>query len=291
MSPDTFFLPLSQVMSDSLSHPGPAPSAAPNSGVSSLTGHLMKIPNTNKALRIQRRKTKKERNTSRFVSHTEVFKKRLLRGVLGRRGALGGMVCQTGLKDVFNPRPVFITENRLTQHQGIFNHKVKSIDVGRLVGQTAEVGPPNTGTAPCTVGSIRDTPQSQRSLSLELIPTTQSKTQDLLSHQKEPSPEIPEAAGKCQPCPQSRDRPPSEISTSPFSNDPAPILETAESLVAILHTLSLFPGRNLMNETQQALLKKMRCLRDTTPTPCATPAQRIPGYKTPGSSAKYEERR
>ncbi|XP_073426821.1 proline-rich protein 19 isoform X1 [Dendrobates tinctorius] len=154
------------------------------------SGNLMKINDckTNKPLKIKRRKTKKELNNAKFKSRTEIFKKKTFsQGVLQRNNMVVKMVSQSGMKAACNSRQVFITENRLTHHQGIFNHEIKSIDIGRIVNQTIKVDLSKTGSD----YSRKKTPQSQGHLYLGLIPTPELKNQDVHSSQKEHSTEIP----------------------------------------------------------------------------------------------------
>ncbi|XP_069597331.1 proline-rich protein 19 [Ranitomeya imitator] len=142
---------------------------------------------TNKPLKVKRRKTKKELNNAKFKSHTEIFKKKTFpQGVQQRNNMVAKMVSQSGMKGACNPRQVFITENRLTHHQGIFNHEIKSIDIERIVNQTTKVDLSKTGTD----HPRGRTPQSQGQLCLGLIPTPELKNQDVHSSQKEYSPEI-----------------------------------------------------------------------------------------------------
>ncbi|XP_056398620.1 uncharacterized protein LOC130293665 isoform X2 [Hyla sarda] len=286
-----------QCHNESQNPPGPGTSsAAPDSRVYSFHGDLVKIPewNTSK-VRVKRRKKKKELDSTKFKSHNEIFKKTFPRGFPQRNNMVGRTIPRSGGNDACNPMQVFITENRLTQHQGIFNREVRSIDIGRLVNQ--EVDTAKTGTSLCATESVRDTPQSQRSLSLGLIPTPELKNQEVHVPEKEHSPAIPAATSdpalcdqqekeseKCPSCPPSDDRvnPGSGAATSPCRNQPVPILETAESIVNILSTHSLFPGRNLINEARQAILEKERNLRDTKTTPSAVAVQKKLEYNRTG---------
>ncbi|XP_075696429.1 proline-rich protein 19 [Rhinoderma darwinii] len=288
--------------------PGQGPvtsSAAPDSGTFSIKGGLVKIHdcNTITACKVKRRKTKRDRNNAKFKSHTEIFKKKTFpRGVLQRHNMDGKIVFQSGMKDTGNSRQVFITENRLTQHQGIFNREIKSIDIGRLVNQVAEVDPTKTGTASSTVEANTKTPQIQGNLSLGLIPTPESKNQavhyppEIPSSISEPAPCNPrdQEIEKCQCCPQSDDNPNiimtgSGTTTSPCRNEHTPILETADSIINMLNTQSLFPGRNLMSETRQALLKKVRQLHGTNSTTSAVPVQRKSDFNQKGNVHMYKD--
>ncbi|XP_073511957.1 uncharacterized protein [Phyllobates terribilis] len=167
------------------------PKLPPSLGPITSSGNLMKINDcktNNKHLKVKRRKTKKELNNAKFKSHTEIFKKKTFpQGVLPRNNMVGKMVSQSEMKGACNSRQVFITENRLTHHQGIFNHEIKSIDIGRIVNQTNKVDLSKTGTA----HPRGRTSQSQGQPCLGLFPTPELKNQDVHSSQKEHSPEIP----------------------------------------------------------------------------------------------------
>ncbi|XP_040275823.1 uncharacterized protein LOC120990995 [Bufo bufo] len=192
---------------------------------------------TRKATKVKRRKTKKELDSAKFKSHIETFRKKTLpRGFLQRSSAVG----RTGM----NSQQVFITDHRLTQHQGIFNREVKSVDIGRLMEQVVELDPSLTGADPCT--SVRKTPQNQGSLRIGLIPTPESK--NVSSPEQECSPEDAalisepaacnqqteekEAADERPPRPQSDERPPrpqsDERPPRPQSDERPPRLQSDE---------------------------------------------------------------
>ncbi|KAM4015483.1 proline-rich protein 19 isoform 1-T2 [Anomaloglossus baeobatrachus] len=179
-------------------HTRSGPKLPPNQGpvtnsgakVFSFGDDLVKIRDcrSNKPPKVKRLKTMKELNNAKFKSHTETFKKKTFpRGVPQRNNMVVGKgIPQSGMKGASNSRQVFITENRLTHHQGIFNHEIKSIDIGRLVNQATMVDPSKTGTAHPT----RKTPHRKEQVCLGLIPTPESKNQYEQSSQNEHSPEI-----------------------------------------------------------------------------------------------------
>ncbi|XP_077116066.1 uncharacterized protein LOC143770366 isoform X2 [Ranitomeya variabilis] len=173
------------------SDPKLPPSLGPiSSSVFYSNANVMKINDfkTNKPLKVKRRKTKKELNNAKFNLHTEIFKKKTFpRGVQQKNNMVAKMVSQSGMKGACNSRQVFITENRLTHHQGIFNHEIKSIDIGRIVNRTTKEDLSKTGTD----HPRGRTPQSQGQLCLGLIPTPELKNQDVHSSQKEYSTKIP----------------------------------------------------------------------------------------------------
>ncbi|XP_071969867.1 proline-rich protein 19 isoform X2 [Engystomops pustulosus] len=227
---------------------------------------LTSIHDPNKTLRIQRRRTKKERNNATSMSHTEVFKKKPLpRGVHPRSSLASKMAAQSVTKGAFNPLRVFITEKRLTSHQGIFNREIKSIEIGRLLEPSAEAGPSPAGTAQC-----RKTPQDHRDLHLH--PRPGSKNQDVPSPPEDSPGLLPNVS---EPAECSRQEPPEE-EKSPDRAEPggeattspqqlAPILETAESVINLLSAHSLFPDRDLVKETRRDLLDKARNIWDIIP--------------------------
>ncbi|XP_069803613.1 uncharacterized protein [Dendropsophus ebraccatus] len=162
-----------------------------------------------------------------------------------------------------------------------------------------KVGTLKTGTSHCTAESVKGTPQSQRSLSLGLIPTPESKNQDV----NVSSPEMPvcisehlpnnqqeKKSEKCQPCLQTKDHASlGSRTTSPCRNQPKPILETVNSIVNMLNKHSLFPGRNLISETRQAILEKMGRLRDRKSTPSSVASQKRPEHSQRGHVDIYKD--
>ncbi|XP_069057498.1 proline-rich protein 19 isoform X2 [Pleurodeles waltl] len=90
--------------------------------------------------RIQRRKTKRERNHAKFGrasleqrSSDEAFQ----RVQISQRCAWPASA--THLKSICRSEPVIITKNRLTQHLGMFNREVKSADIGRLLEEDSDL--------------------------------------------------------------------------------------------------------------------------------------------------------
>ncbi|XP_066465493.1 proline-rich protein 19 [Eleutherodactylus coqui] len=268
-------------------------SAVPDSRVFSFKDNLVKMHGGSRTLKVKRRKTKKERNSLKFQPRTEISKKTAFsRGELQRNNMGRKMVSRSGMKGVCNTKQVFITENRLTHHKGIFNREIKSVDIGRLVNQTTEVDPSKTGTVHCLVESIRKTPQSQQKLG----PTQECENEDVHSLQKEPSPEtsihISEPAScskqdeeieEHQSCSRSDGQayPGSATTTSSCRHQPSPITEIAKNIHNMLNTHSVFPGRNLVSETRQAILEKVRHLHHRNPTPSSVQGE--PAYSQIGN--------
>ncbi|KAM6428582.1 proline-rich protein 19 [Liasis olivaceus] len=119
------------------------------SGLSSF--HQLKVPLSEqstgeKSVRVKRRRTRRERNYIKFG-----------RKVTGRipeqrpncrdlqkmlppfwSSQLSNCAKSTPIKGTHLAKPVIITQNRLTQHLGIFNREVKSADIERLLSPRAE---------------------------------------------------------------------------------------------------------------------------------------------------------
>ncbi|XP_069497061.1 proline-rich protein 19 [Ambystoma mexicanum] len=100
--------------------------------------------NKHQKLRVQRRKTKRERNNAKFGRPE--FKRSLdqkgsalafQRAPIPQRCTWPASI--TALKSTCSSNPVVITQNRLTQHLGMFNHEIKSADIGRLLGQDKDL--------------------------------------------------------------------------------------------------------------------------------------------------------
>ncbi|XP_078507448.1 proline-rich protein 19 [Lissotriton helveticus] len=90
--------------------------------------------------RIQRRKTKRERNHAKFRRTSleqrgsdEAFQ----RVQISQRCAWSASA--TCLKSICRSEPAIITKNRLTQHLGMFNREVKSADIGRLLAGDSDL--------------------------------------------------------------------------------------------------------------------------------------------------------
>ncbi|XP_064425694.1 uncharacterized protein LOC102349176 [Latimeria chalumnae] len=98
-----------------------------------------------RAIKVKRRKTKRERNYAKFGRFTKffeqepsgAFQKVNLRSYRCSHHSSGRALAPHPTPG--NPTPVIITHNRLTQqHLGIFNREVKSADIERLLNQEKE---------------------------------------------------------------------------------------------------------------------------------------------------------
>ncbi|KAM9602818.1 proline-rich protein 19 [Morphnus guianensis] len=169
--------------------------------------------------RIKRRKTKRERDTAKFGRKVPSGRQRGA-GLPPRRllPLWGGRPPASPLPA---PKTVVITQNRLCQHQGMFNREVKSVNVERLL-------------SPCP-------------------------GQDLAPPSKPPLPRDPSPAPEGDPHPSEQDPLPSSPQAPQTEGEkgvPAelPLRELAGRLRAILGHTMAFPGRDLVGERRQAIL-------------------------------------
>ncbi|XP_075046716.1 proline-rich protein 19 [Mixophyes fleayi] len=276
-------------------------SAGSESRVFSFRGNQGKVreSSTSRAAKVKRWKTKKERNSVKYKSHKETFQKKAYpKGFL----QLCHMnSCSSGSKTVPQPagnlKQVFITHNRLTQHHGIFNREVKSVDIGRLVNQTTEMEAAKTDIGNVTTQSDGKKTQSPVNLSLNLIPTPEIKAQEALPSPSHRAPEILVQASKAVSDTQQDEEeenpelrlqsdsshlpitlPGSGPRTSPCKKQVAPVLEAAEDILNMLSSRSLFPGRNLVSETRQSIVEKVKQLCGTHSNPSPVSVGRKPDY-------------
>lgn len=169
--------------------------------------------------RIKRRKTKRERDTAKFGRKVPSGRQRGA-GLPPRRllPLWGGRPPASPLPA---PKTVVITQNRLCQHQGMFNREVKSVNVERLL-------------SPCP-------------------------GQDLGPPSKPPLPRDPSPAPEGDPHPSEQDPLPSSPQAPQTEGEkgvPAELTlrELAGRLRAILGHTMAFPGRDLVGERRQAIL-------------------------------------
>uniref|UniRef100_A0A8B9N555 Uncharacterized protein n=1 Tax=Accipiter nisus TaxID=211598 RepID=A0A8B9N555_9AVES len=169
--------------------------------------------------RIKRRKTKRERDTAKFGRKVPSGRQRGA-GLPPRRllPLWGGRPPASPLPA---PKTIVITQNRLCQHQGMFNREVKSVNVERLL-------------SPCP-------------------------GQDLAPPSKPPHPRDPSPAPEGDPHPSEQDPLPSSPQAPQTEGEkgvPAelPLRELASRLRAILGHTMAFPGRDLVGERRQAIL-------------------------------------
>ncbi|XP_063798408.1 uncharacterized protein LOC134965935 [Pseudophryne corroboree] len=264
-----------------------ASSAGSEPRVLSANGNRGKVSesSSSNATKVKRWKTKKERNNAKFKSHKETFQKKAYpRGFLERChinscSSCSQMACKPAVKDICNLKQVFITHSRLTQHQGIFNREIKSVNVGRLVKQTTEIETDKTDVGSVTIQSEIKSPQSQINLSLGRIPILETRDQETLTSLSQSASDILVRGHK--PVANTELREEEDVSemrlqgdddhlhitplssgtrTSPCRNQMVPVLEAVEDILNMLSSCSLFPGRNLVSETRQSIAEKVKQL-------------------------------
>uniref|UniRef100_A0A8B9P9U4 Uncharacterized protein n=1 Tax=Apteryx owenii TaxID=8824 RepID=A0A8B9P9U4_APTOW len=167
--------------------------------------------------RVKRRKTKRERDSAKFVPPLPVW---------GCRCA--GRPLRS---PVSAPKPVVITQNRLSQHLGMFNREVKSIDIERLLSPSDLPAAPSPATDP----------------SLQCLPEGQPRTEH---GSGEPWPNVPPLG------------PGLERGAAGL-----PWREIACKLRVLLGRTLAFPGRDLVGERRQTILA---VLQRPTAEPCAS---------------------
>ncbi|XP_077312748.1 proline-rich protein 19 [Lithobates pipiens] len=295
----------------SLKDKGPIPSLAGlKSKLNSKDQENLCKSITNTVIKARRRKTKKERNSIKFKMHKETFQKKgwlqdCPRGLdrsSNSHGPKTATQLSSGIKSLMS-KQVFITQGRLTQHQGIFDHEVKSVNIERLVRETPEVDAAKTDTGTATNQSERRTPVGNMELDAGLIPTLEVKDQEELPLNQKSSDNLgsrtlevvemktqvsqtesnlPQAVDKesLTSCIQgSGSQLQSTLSDSrsgAFLEEiqEAPVYEVAESINNILSQLNLFPGRNLVSEIRQSVMKKAKEMSGTSSNLSILPVQR-----------------
>lgn len=262
----------------------------------------------NTAIKAKRRKTKKERNSIKFKTHKETFQKKGLQDGPPRHDRSStshgpkSATLSSGFKALMS-KQVFITQGRLTQHQGIFDHEVKSVNIERLVRETPEVDPAKTDTGTASNQSERRTPIGNMELGAGLIPTPEvkdleelplnQKSSDKLGSRAEETGEAETRVSQTEsnlqqavdkesltPCNQgSGGQLQSALSDSrsgAFLEEmqEAPVQEVAESINNMMSLPNLFRGRNLVSEIRQSIRKKVKEMSATSSNLSTLPVQR-----------------
>ncbi|XP_075440984.1 uncharacterized protein LOC142486231 [Ascaphus truei] len=227
---------------------------------------------TERALKMKRKKSKKERNHARFSNPQA-------KRVLGQ-GSHGSFppkcpppscaraIPPSALRGACNSNPVIITQSRLTQHLGIFNREVKSADIGRLLSTGAQAQDP------------RSKSQSQGGSTGpgDVTPTPGTEPQ---GQGEEPAPNITQADQKGTSSSQpSSTLPASGADISPPQRHTAPVPEAALAILHMLRSQPPFPGRSLLSETQQAITANVLLQHGTMPNLSALSVRRKLDYSS-----------
>ncbi|KAM5132618.1 proline-rich protein 19 [Mantella aurantiaca] len=264
---------------------------------------------TNRVMKVKRRKTKKERNGVKFKTQKEIFqKKRWLQDHLQRHDGFSNLHGPkkrpyAAKNKTFFSKQVFITEERLTQHQGIFDHEVKSVNIERFARETTRVEEARIHGGSATNESERRTTEDHVELSHGLIQTPEVKEQEGLPLNPKSSENVGgrevETEGMktqvSQADPNSQRTVDKENSTwclqgsgshlqntlsgcrpgvFPEETQEAPVHEAAESINNMLSLLKLFPGRNLVREIRQSIMEKVKELSGPSSNQSGLHAQR-----------------
>ncbi|XP_072283332.1 proline-rich protein 19 [Pyxicephalus adspersus] len=274
--------------------------------------------NINRLIKIKRRKTKKERNINKFKTQETFQKKGWPQNYVQRRDGSsnthGPKIAPHPLVNKpFISKQVFITQDRLIQHQGIFDHEVKSVNIKRFVKESMDVEAAKKDSA---TDNLRRTPMGHKELSLGLLLTPEGKDQEEIpSNPKSSEPLSSRAAdrgktGTQVPQPEPNVGVDKKISTlviqgsgsrhqSPLSGgrtgtfpeelQEAPVHEAAESINNMLNLRNLFPGRNLVSEIRQSIMEKVKELSGTRSNLSSQSVERKPDFICRvDTSAKYK---
>ncbi|XP_069796220.1 proline-rich protein 19 isoform X2 [Narcine bancroftii] len=220
------------------------PNVTPCPLITAMTSHVaqdtLKSAETHKAVvKVKRKRTRRELNQAKFgkvvveklfkyntghvISDMPAMKKRHCQSV-GNPRAAEDLIPKRSL----NPSWI-ITQNRLTQHLGIFNKEVKSIDIERLLkdGQTEDSWPDITKAS-----TVQDV--------LELAGCTPMQGEAAVSV---PAPK-PQAAAEDGAC----------ITQVSSAELVAPTADLAQKLVQTLNPRHVFSGKSLAHSMQRHLL-------------------------------------
>ncbi|KAM4652198.1 proline-rich protein 19 [Discoglossus pictus] len=267
---------------------------------------------TNRSLKVKRRKTKKERNNAKFnksqeerlitqVSNSSFFRRQESRP--HHHNCLK-VVPPSALRGACNSNKVIITQSRLSHHHGMFNREVKSINIGRLMGQEKEK---DIIEGDCQESRSQERNSGPRSTITTPVhaPQTDLKDPVLSAKQKEgdgqiqntePVPDIGLDEEKVN---NTSCSPPADVelaNTLLNSNtdiqsskcQTAPVLEVAEKIFRMLNSHMLFPGRNLVSEGQKSIMTKVLQQHRTNTTLSTLPMRRKLDYSDGGKVSMKE---
>ncbi|CAH2318813.1 Hypothetical predicted protein [Pelobates cultripes] len=260
-------------------------------------GHQRTIEGEKKTIpKVKRRKTKKELDAKFHKSEMETFRSKGSRRLLKKqdlsRNPFCSRVVQSSVqKCACNSNPVIITQNRLSHHQGMFNREVKSVDIGRLLTKEPE----NKDNAELDLQKHRSKSEGNigqdcSSCSTALPPRTESQQNDSIISLKSRGPKTPiQPIESVTDIVQNEEKTPlsgqegnvhrptswssSETELPEVETEAAPVFEVAEEIFKMLDTQVLFPGRNLVNEIQKAIMENMRQNHEKDTNRPAVPAQ------------------
>ncbi|XP_075770942.1 proline-rich protein 19 isoform X2 [Pelodiscus sinensis] len=255
--------------------------------------------------RVQRRKTKRERNSARFGRNAAAEQRpggrvpqRVLPPGWGSHGAgYAKSILLEATRKVSSSLPVIITQHRLSQHLGMFNREVKSADIERLLGpqseretspgipgalcQAWEPCPPGQASfpdrqpgastpAPCTTGKGPHTTPAAREPGPSHSETVVLETGRAPPAEKENVPPKGAVTREPSPHPGAVTREPSPhpgaVTREPSPHPGAVTRELARELQTRLDLTSMFLGRNLVSEQRQTILRLLLDRHQTLPS-------------------------
>ncbi|KAM8927796.1 proline-rich protein 19 [Pelodytes ibericus] len=246
---------------------------------------------TNDTLKVKRRKTKKERNNGKF--HKSEMEKVLRKGswsMLHRmdvwpRPFCTRLVQPLEIRGTCNSNPVIITQSRLSRHHGMFDREVKSVDIERLLNQGTEknelefpkrraktANQNRTGSAnpnPDMAPSVEEQGNSPNSRGPE-TQATEPNAGVPQGEEKENTPLCGQEISVHLSTPSARSGSENQIE----EKQPAPVLQVTERICKMLNSRILFPGRNLVSETQKSIMDRMRQKGLITANQSTFPGQR-----------------
>ncbi|XP_032868241.1 proline-rich protein 19 isoform X2 [Amblyraja radiata] len=205
-------------------------------------------------VKVKRKKTRRELNRAKFGKKVveKLFRCKAPARLAQAVPAADQSHCRAvGSRRAPVPKPSLnpgwiITQNRLTQHMGIFNKEVKSLDIERLLkGQpvrersrepAAEVATDTVQDRSCTPAQAEATASPQRPDPCTPLGDNHRNTRAL-------SATPVETGGQQPPEPTRQEVPP-----------PPPTTDLAQRLVRTLKPHRLFPGQNLVHNTQRQLI-------------------------------------
>ncbi|XP_053545963.1 uncharacterized protein LOC128638126 [Bombina bombina] len=233
-----------------------------------------------KTAKLKKRKTKKQRDEARCKKLQVENAKKGSNGIFSQIQGLQHSLRvppSSAFKVTYNSNPVIITKSRLSQHLGMFNREVKSIDIERLLSKanekdiaendcqnnTSQIEKENTvqGDNIHTHLCAADTEVNVN----EEVAFLNCKEQNLLRDREHVNNVLlSEERQNSTPGSQGTDIHPITIflhsdkeSHMPSSSRMnVPVLEVAEKIFRKLHNQVLFPGRNLVSETQKSIMAK-----------------------------------
>ncbi|XP_068780346.1 proline-rich protein 19 [Struthio camelus] len=214
--------------------------------------------------RVKRRKTKRERDSAKFGRQNAGARRLELRRTLPPLRCCRRPAARPLSSPVAAPKPVIITQRRLSQHLGMFNREVKSVDIERLLsprnGQEsapASPGRKDAGTETQLQVEVPAAASPAGEPSLQRLPDGQPGTEDR-SGEPRPEQSVPGRPGP-GPSRAKTPTPPEDKENVPPPGPERgaaglPWREIACKLRALLGQTPAFPGRDLISERRRAIL-------------------------------------